>query len=137
MNIRDSLGLILASSDPRFSDRFYRNFFGHHPEVEAWFAGVDLRRQGIMLTMALQIIVEHHLRPHLATKNYLRLLGNRHHQLGIPASDYQKFAVSVLTTLGKFHGERWDPHLAGEWRKACEQATQPMSDGHSDDFQVP
>lgn len=137
MNIRDSLELILSSSNPRFSDRFYRNFFSHHPDVRKWFADVDLSRQGILLTMALQIIVEHHLRPHLAMKNYLRLLGNRHHLLGIPASDYRRFEVSLLTTLGDFHGERWGEELAAEWRRACDQATQLMAEGHRDDFQVP
>ena len=137
MDIRVSLQLILSSSDPRFSERFYQNFFSHYPDVEEWFTGVDLRRQGILLAMALQVIVEHHLRHHLAMKNYLRLLGNRHHGLGIPASDYQKFETSLLTTLGEFHAERWNEDLATQWRSACAEAMQLMGEGHADDFQVP
>jgi hemoglobin-like flavoprotein len=108
MNIRNSLELILGSSHPRFSDRFYRNFFRQYPEVKAYFEGVDLRRQGILLVMAVQIIIDHHLRPHLAMENYLRILGNRHHQIGIEVTDYQKFESALLTTLEGFHGEQWD-----------------------------
>ena len=137
MDIRTSLELILGSSNPRFSDRFYENFFRHYPEVEAYFSGVDLRRQGILLAMALQIIVDHHLRPHLAMKNYLRVLGNRHHQLGIQVSDYQKFESTLLTTLRSFHLEQWNDELASQWRTAYERAIPFMIEGHSDDFQVP
>ena len=137
MNIRDSLQLILASTSPRFSERFYENLLSHHPELEARFAGVDLKRQGVLLAMALQVIVEHQLRPHLAMKNYLKLLGNRHHLLGIPPSDYKKFEISLLTTLGDFHDKQWSPQIANEWRTAFEQATELMCEGHADDFETP
>ena len=137
MDIRTSLELILAGTRPRFSERFYENFFGHYPEVEAYFSGVDLRRQGILLAMALQHIVDHHLRPHLAMKNYLRVLGNRHHQLGIQVSDYQKFEGALLTTLRDFHSEQWNEELASQWRTAYERAIPFMIEGHADDFQVP
>ena len=102
MDIRVSLELILSSNEPRFSDLFYGTFFCQYPEVSQWFGGVDLRRQGVLLAMALQVMVEHHFRRHLTMKNYLRLLGNRHHRLGIPASEYQKFEASLLTTLARF-----------------------------------
>ena len=137
MDIRVSLQLILSSSNPRFSDHFYENFFSHYPDVEKWFVSIDLRRQGIMLAIALQGMVEHHLHHHFVTKHYLRLLGNRHHRLGIPVSDYQKFETSLLTTLGEFHAERWNEDLAKQWRSACAEAMQLMGDGHADDFQVP
>jgi len=137
MDIRVSLQLILSSSNPRFSDHFYENFFSHYPDVEKWFVGIDLRRQGIMLAIALQGMVEHHLHHHFVTKHCLRLLGNRHHRLGILVSDYQKFETSLLTTLGEFHVERWNEDLAKQWRSACAEAMQLMGDGHVDDFQVP
>jgi hemoglobin-like flavoprotein len=137
MNIRNSLELILASSHPRFSDQFYEIFFRQFPDVQTYFEGVDLRRQGILLTMAVQIIIDNHLRPHLAMKNYLRLLGNRHHQLGIQVPDYAKFESALLVALRDFHGKQWDEALAGEWRTAYEQALPFMIEGHADDFQVP
>jgi hemoglobin-like flavoprotein len=137
MDIRVSLQLILSSSNPRFSERFYQNFFSHYPKVEEWFAGVDLRRQGVMLAIALQVLVEHHLHHHVVTKQYLRLLGNRHHRLGIPVSDYQEFESALLATLGQFHAEQWNEELARQWRSACTEAMQLMGEGHTDDFQVP
>lgn len=137
MNIRNSLELILASAHPRFSDRFYENFFRQFPEVKAYFEGVDLRRQGILLTMSVQIIIDHHLRPHLAMKNYLRVLGNRHHRLDIRVSDYPKFQSALLTSLRDFHGEQWDEALAEEWRAAYEKALPYLIEGHRDDFEVP
>lgn len=137
MNIRNSLELILGSVHPRFSDHFYENFFRQYPEVQTFFTGVDLRRQGILLVMAVQVIIDHYLRPHLAMQNYLRILGNRHHQLGIAPADYQKFENALLTTLEGFLGERWDEALADEWRKAYEKALPFMIAGHADDFQVP
>ena len=137
MNIRNSLELILGSAHPRFSDRFYENFFHQFPEVHRYFEGVDLRRQGILFTMAVQIIIDHHLRPHLAMKNYLRVLGNRHHQLGIEVSDYGKFESALLTSLQDFHGEQWEEALADEWRTADEQALPYLIEGHRDDFEVP
>ena len=100
---------------------------------------LDPRQQGLNLPLppALQSMVEHHLHHHVVTKHYLRLLGNRHHRLGIPVSDYQKFETSLLTTLGEFHAERWDEDLAKRWRSACTEAMQLMGEGHVDDFQVP
>lgn len=137
MNIRNSLELILGSSHPRFSDCFYENIFRQYPEVKAYFQGVDLRRQGILLVMAVQIVIDHHLRPHLAMENYLRILGNRHHQLGIQIPDYQKFEGALLATLEGFHKELWDEALAVEWRRAYEKAVCCMAEGHADNFQVP
>jgi hemoglobin-like flavoprotein len=136
MDIRVSLELILSGSSPRFSDRFYETFFDQYPEVEKWFGGVDLKRQGVLLAMALQVMVEHHLRRHLVMKNYLNLLGNRHHRLGIPASDYPKFGASLLSALRDFHAERWDDDLAEQWRAASDEAIRLMAEGHADDFQV-
>jgi len=136
MDIRVSLELILASSNPRFSDRFYQTFFDQNPEVKKWFSGVDLTRQGVLLAMALQVMVEHHLRRHLVMKNYLKLLGNRHHRLGIPTSDYPKFGASLLSTLRDFHAERWNDDLAEQWRAASVEAIQLMIEGHTDDFDV-
>ena len=97
MDIRDSLQVILATGKPQFSERFYSNFFGHYPEIEKKFDAVDLKRQGIMLTMALQVVVEHYLRPHLTMKNYLRLLGHKH------LSTTQQYArVYDATVQGQF-----------------------------------
>lgn len=69
--------------------------------------------------------------------NYLRLLGNRHCCLGIPAANYPKFADSLLTTLEEFHGPQWDGDLADQWRAACSTAIKLMVEGHAVDFQTP
>ncbi len=136
MDIRDSLELMLSEPDQLFSRRFYQNFFTHHPEIQDLFAGVDLTRQRILLNIALQAMVTHFLRPYPAMKNYLRYLGQKHHQRGIDAADYGKFEISLLTTLGTFHGKDWDDHLAKQWRLACQGATAVMAEGHADSFSV-
>lgn len=133
MDIRASLGLILSTNHPRFSDCFYQTFFGQYPDVKKRFDGVDLKRQGVLLMIAVQVMVEHHLHRHLVMKNYLKLLGHRHRLHEIPVSDYPKFDASLLTALKTFHAELWNENLAAQWAAASTEAIQLMVEGHADD----
>ncbi len=79
-------------------------------------------------------IVQYYLRPHPGMKNYLRFLGYQHHQYGANIEDYMAFEVTLLSTLGVLHGERWNDDIAMQWREAFQMAVQIMKEGHRDDF---
>jgi len=134
MDVRASLELILSDEKHEFSRRFYQNLFLHHPEISSKFDGVDIKHQGSMLIMALKVAIDYRSRPYPAVQSYLRVLGHKHHLRGILSSDYLLFETTLLTTLGAFHGNAWNPELASNWKKAFQQATQLMAEGHVDDF---
>ena len=49
---------------------------------------MDMGRQAVMLTMALQTIVQHYDKKYPITGEYLSDLGARHHEWGIPRELY-------------------------------------------------
>ena len=126
MMIEDSLREILERSGERFADAFYRKLFEDFPDLRDFFEGVDLRQQAAMLTMALQVAVQHHCRPTRSTKDYLQVLGQRHHQRGVTKDNYPGFQDTLLVSLAEFHGKDWTQTLADEWRAAFDDALTVM-----------
>lgn len=55
MDIEESVGKILRRGED-VADLFYAKFLGRHPEARAYFADVNLKRQAVLLTMALKLI---------------------------------------------------------------------------------
>jgi len=135
MDIRDSLELILTEEQPRFIKNFYAHLFAHHPKFERLFDGVDRRRQGVMVVMSLETMVNQHLRPFPAMERYFKVLGHKHYQYGVDVDDYPAFEDSLLTTFRELHGDLWSQNIEREWREACSQAVELMKEGHRDDFE--
>lgn len=133
MTVQDSLQRILHGEKAP-GDVFYAHFFLHCPEAKAFFEGVNLRRQGVLLNMALMVIVQYHSHAYRATELYLKYLGRRHEELGIPVSLYVAFRDAMLISLEELLGQTWTPDLAQQWRTAIDSAIEVMREGHDQDF---
>ena len=129
MNIHASVEQVLQSREI-IGNTFYDVFFRRHPEVRGYFAGVNLARQGVLLTMAIAVIEQYYKRSYPATERYLHYLGTRHEELGIPASAYPGFRDALLETLAQFHGQDWTAELAAEWQAAIDKTTQTMLESY-------
>lgn len=129
MDIGNSVSLVLASQDI-FGKAFYAEFFRRSPEATAHFAGLDMERQALSLTMALPLIEQLHRHAYPAIENYLGILGHRHGHRGIPPELYPVWSEAMLASLAQFHGEAWDAGLAEQWREALAGASRVMLAGY-------
>jgi hemoglobin-like flavoprotein len=125
MDIQESLRRILKRKQPMI-DSFYGVFLAQYPEVRPFFARVDMKRQAVLLTMAIQLIVQYYKYSFPAMEAYLKVLGEKHHGWGIGPDHYPKFCEAMLETLSRFHGKELDGQLAQQWRGALELATATM-----------
>jgi hemoglobin-like flavoprotein len=130
MDIQESLARILERKQP-VVDMFYIVFLDTYPEVRQFFARVNLKRQAVLLTAALQLSVQYYLKSFPAIAAYLKILGEKHQDWGIAAEHYPKFRAAMLDTLCRFHGDDWTPQLAEQWNDAIELASNKMLDGYT------
>ena len=119
MTIEESLRRVLQDRDG-VAAVFYEVFFERNPDAKAFFKDVNLKHQTVLLTMSLMVVERHYKSAYLATQLYLKYLGHKHHQRGIPPELYPKWIESLLLALEKFHGTDWDAEAAGEWQAALE-----------------
>lgn len=129
MTIQESLQAILDSSD-NFGRSFYDEFFLRHPRIFQYFEGVDMTRQSLVLTMALNTIVTHYTNPSVAIEHYLQHLGTMHNRWKIPPELYPKWSDTMLRVLERFLEGDWDEELASQWREALEKASQTLIRGY-------
>jgi len=130
--LQDSLHQILQHGKGDLGRAFYVRFFEVCPEAQPFFRDVDLAVQANMLVNALHVVVSHANHRFPATESYLKILGNRHHQRGIPAYMYLRFLAALLDVLEEFHADHWEGELAKEWREAMDLTAQTMLAGHVD-----
>jgi hemoglobin-like flavoprotein len=131
VDIHESLKSILESK-PVFGERFYRIFFERCPDAEALFTSIDMRRQALVLTMALTLFEQHYTHGYAAVEQYLKHLGNRHKERLVPAEMYSQWRDSMLVTLAEFHGDQWDDALEAQWTDAIDGVSQAMIDGYDE-----
>lgn len=131
MDIHESLKSILESK-PVFGEQFYRIFFERCPDAEVLFARIDMRRQALVLTMALTLFEQHYTHGYSAVEQYLKHLGNRHKERFVPAEMYPQWRDSMLVALAEFHGDQWDDALAAQWSEAIDGVSQAMIDGYDE-----
>lgn len=129
MNIHESLHRILLRAET-LADLFYLVFLKEYPEMQELFRDVDMKRQNLLLTMALMAIERHYEHRYQITAAYLKLLGQRHARLGIGSELYPKWTAAMLATLERFHGLDWHDGLAQQWREAIDAATEAMLSGY-------
>jgi hemoglobin-like flavoprotein len=130
MDLHESVDRVLQSRE-LLGHTFYDVFFRRHPEVQRHFIGVNLVRQGVLLTMALVVIEQYYANAYPATRRYLQLLGAKHRERGIPTESYGSFRDALLETLALFHSDEWTPQLAGQWRAAIDKAAEAMIEGYA------
>ena len=122
IDIDTSLDRVLDCGSERFAGQFYQLLFEGFPELKRFFVSVNMQHQAAMLTMALQVIVQHYRKPRRCSKDYLVVLGNRHRERGVSYGDYEKFEHALLVTLAEFHENDWHDALAEQWRSALRHA---------------
>lgn len=133
MTLQESLANLLAQKEPVIR-AFYDRFLTEVPEATRLFAGIDLKQQALMLTMAL-IMVESHSRSGFpAIQHYLHVLGDRHREWGVPKTLFPKFRECLIETLKEWHGPDWSLDLEEEWSRAIDQAIATMLDGYAGDY---
>lgn len=132
MDIQESLLQVLQRVEDRLADRFYLVFLQDYPEVQEHFHDVNLEEQAALLTIALQVSVQHHLQPLPATASYLRVLGRKHREWGIPLEHFPLFLDALLHALAEFHDDEWDDKLAHQWRAAIGGAVSIMQSGYDE-----
>jgi hemoglobin-like flavoprotein len=125
MDIQESIRRILERNE-LVADLFYRVFLEQYPEVRQHFAQVDMQRQGVLLTVALQLVVQYYLHSFPAVEAYLQILGQEHSRRGIASELYPKWRAALLATLSRFHGQEWDEALSRQWNEALELASDKM-----------
>jgi hypothetical protein len=125
MDLRDSLHEILLRSDT-LADLFYLVFLDKYPEVQRHFHGVDMKRQNLLLTMALLVVERHAHHRYPSTEAYLHLLGRQHQWRGVPRELFAKWRDAMLETSERFHGPDWSDGLAQQWRGALDSAIESM-----------
>ena len=135
MRIDESIDRILRSQDI-FGEAFYDVFLRQFPEVQEYFHDVDMKRQSLVLTMAVSLIGQHHSRRYPATERYLRYLGTQHKKRGIPRDAYAKWRDAMVQTLQRFHGEEWTEELAAEWQAAFDESIAAVFVGYDEYFTV-
>jgi hemoglobin-like flavoprotein len=135
MNIQESVERVLQRKE-NLADLFYEVFLRDYPEVRQHFDGVNFRHQSVLLTMALMVMERHHRGQYPAIESYLKYLGSKHHDRGIPAESFPLFAAALLATLEQFHGADWNAELAGQWRAAIDRASATMLEGYRTRFSV-
>ena len=129
MQIDESLQRILSQKD-LVIERFYERFLEGNADVRKHFAAVDMKQQSVMLTMALIMVESHYSYSYPATEHYLKVLGDRHHEMGVKPELYPKFRDCLLQAIEQFHADDWNEHLAAQWRDALDQATNTMLKGY-------
>jgi hemoglobin-like flavoprotein len=127
IDIEASLSTVLDFGCERFAGRFYEQLFDGFPELKDLFAGVNMQHQAAMLTMALQVVVQHYRKPRPSCSEYLAVLGHRHHERGVSRNEYEKFEHTLLISLAEFHGNDWHEGLDEQWRIAFGQAVDLMT----------
>jgi hemoglobin-like flavoprotein len=136
MEIQESVQRILERQTV-LADLFYTIYLDRHPEIRTFFAGIDLKRQAVLLSMALVLVAHHYQHGYPATESYLRILGHKHQtRRGIPAWAYDSFRACLLETLAQFLGPDWDEGLARQWGQALERAGSMMLSGYDQPISV-
>ena len=73
MDLDESLHAVLQYSGESFAGQFYRVLFERYPDLKKFFWDVNLQHQAAMLTMAIQVMVQHYQSPKPATADYLKV----------------------------------------------------------------
>ncbi len=126
LTLETSLNEVLDCGCEFFAGRFYWTLFDRYPDLQPFFRDVNMQYQAAMLTMGLQVVVQHAGKTRRSSSDYLRLIGERHLTRGITREHYQAFEEALLATLAEFHGDDWHDALADQWRKAVRKAVETM-----------
>lgn len=135
MNRAESVHVLLAR-EQLVTDLFYVKYLARYPELEEYFAGVDMDHQAVMLRMALSVIHQYDAHRYPAAEQYLLVLGYKHAVRNIPPDLYPEWRDCLLDTLEQALGDEWSEDLEQEWTRAIEAAAEVMLRGYLE-FSLP
>lgn len=132
---------LLRASFARIEDRkeafaatFYTTLLAKHPEVRAFFAGVDLKRQQTSLVATLLAILNQSEHTEELRALFQRL-GQRHHARQIGAEYYPAFGQTLLETLA-LYDPAWTPELHRAWAAALDNCVRFMMESYHPDATI-
>ena len=130
MKLSESVEKILQN-DTLALEGFYERLFERYPEFQEHFSQSNVKRQTVMLTMALVGVKQY---PTLrgSSRAYLHVLGSKHSGRGIAQELYAKFVEVLVETIAEFHGDDWSESLGAQWTDALNLAVATMHEGHHD-----
>jgi len=133
MNLTESVDRIAEEGVP-VVERFYQRLLEELPAARPFFDGVNMQSQSVMLTIALLAVKEY---PALsgAVRDYLHILGTKHHSMGVPRELYSPFIELLLESVAGIHGDEWTERLARQWSNALHHAQELMFEGYSKHYQ--
>lgn len=115
----------VVSNESLALEGFYDRLFERYPEFQNYFSGSNLRRQTAMLTMAL-VAVKQYPKLHAPARDYLKVVGTKHRDLGISPELYRKFIEVLVEKIAEFHGDHWNDALGKQWTDALNLAAETM-----------
>ncbi len=125
---------VLLSDKAVVIRRFYDRFLAECPEARPYFDDVKLEHQASLLTIALVTMETHYSHSYPATEHYLKVLGYRHRDNGIPPQLFPRFGESLIATLKEYHGADWNDGLELQWNEAFAKTTATMLEGYEMEF---
>lgn len=129
MHLTESVSKIMSDNDV-LTPRFYEQFFTQVPHARPFFDETNMKHQAAILRMSLQMIEQFFTHGYEAIAEYLRVLGFKHRQRGIPQELYAEWRDTLLDTLEEFHGDEWTATLEAEWSGALNQSIDKMLEGY-------
>ncbi len=129
MTLTESVSKILSRTGA-LTPQFYERFFELVPEAKSFFEATNMQHQAVVLRMALQMVEQFFTHGYEAIGEYLRVLGYKHRERGIPVELYAEWRDSLLDALEEFHGDEWNDSLADEWTGALNQSIDRMIEGY-------
>lgn len=135
MNLRESIKLVQASK-PIFGTAFYDRLFAAHPDLREFFRHTTIEHQAAIFTMQLSVLEAFYVDRSEAAGMYLKLLGTKHKDRGIPDGAYPQFRNVLLESLESFLGDAWTADLGRLWREALDSSITQMLEGYQERFQL-
>ena len=133
MTIAESIHSILSRPE-LVTDLFYVKYLDRYPDLRAYFEGVEMQHQAVLLKMALTVTQQYYEHRYPAAEQYLFVLGQKHHLRQVPKSLYADWRDCLLDTFQQFLGDDWDAPLEREWTEAINLATDVMHRGYQDEL---
>ena len=129
MTLTESVKTILSQTGA-LTPRFYDRFFDQVPDARAFFETTNMQHQAAVLRMALQMVEQFFTHGYGGIGEYLRVIGFKHRERGIPQELYTGWKETLLDTLQEFHGHEWNDSLAAEWTGALDRSIDKMLEGY-------
>ena len=121
--LRESFYLV-AAQGPKAADIFYRRLFALAPQVRPLFIG-DLRRQGIMLTSTLGVVVAQ-IQSWQNLTPIVTDLALRHVAYGVRPEHYDIFREALMGMLDDLSAEPLPDETRAVWLKAYSGLAEEM-----------